>query len=400
MTAVPVRTPPSPARNVLDSDVRQNPYPFYAALRRDAPVCYSDPPGMWLISSYENVVDVARRHGEFSSVAMKRQQGSGDRGVQSVITTDPPVHTRLRGILQREFSSRHLAPLRPRIEALADELISRMLARGRFDFVDDFAIPFPVTVIAEMLGVAPERREAFKWWSDCMVRVVSETSGPAWERAREGVFELVEFFRETIEARRNGPTAAGDLLDRLIAAGREGRLNDKEILSYCTLLLAAGNETTTNLIAGTVVALLDHPVELERLLADPSLVPAAIEEGLRYCSPVQVVFRRAVGDVELRGERIAAGQDVALCLASANRDGAKFADPDRFDLSRNTAGHVGFGYGIHHCLGAHLGRLEAEIALERLLPHLARLRGQIDEIRWSELWFIRGPEHLPLELAA
>jgi len=400
MTASPVKTPPPPARNVLDPEVRQNPYPFYAALRRDAPVCYSDPPGMWLISRYDDVVDVARRHGEFSSIAMKRQQGSGERGVQSVITTDPPVHTRLRGILQREFSSRQLARLRPRIETLADEIVKRMFARGQFDLVDDFAIPFPVTVIAEMLGVAPERREAFKWWSDCMVRVVSETSGPAWERAREGVFELVDFFRETVEVRRSAPTAVGDLVDRLVEAGREGRLNDKEILSYCTLLLAAGNETTTNLIAGTVVALLDHPGELERLLADASLIPSAVEEGLRYCSPVQVVFRRALRDVELRGERVTAGQDVALCLASANRDEAKFADPDRFDLSRNTAGHVGFRFGIHHCLGAHLGRLEAEIALERLLPRLARLRGRLDEIRWSELWFIRGPEHLPLELGS
>lgn len=400
MTATPVQMPLPRARNVLDPDVRQNPYPFYAALRREAPVCYSDPPGMWLICGYDDVVSVAHRHGEFSSVAMKRQQGSGERGVQSVITTDPPVHTRLRGILQREFTARQLARLRPRIEVLADELVSRMLARGRFDFVEQFAIPFPVTVIAEMLGIAPERREAFKWWSDCMVRVVSETSGSAWARAREGVFELVEFFRETIEARRSRPTAAGDLLDRLVEAGREGRLSDKEILSYCTLLLAAGNETTTNLIAGTVVALLDHPGELERLLGDPSLIPAAVEEGLRYCSPVQVIFRRALRDLELRGARIAAGQDLALCLASANRDEAKFADPDRFDLSRTTAGHVGFGYGVHHCLGAHLGRLEAAIALERLLPHLARLRGRLDEIHWSELWFIRGPEHLPLERAS
>lgn len=381
-------------------EVRQNPYAFYAWLREHSPVHWCAQTNAFLISRHADVIRVVRHPEDFSSVAMRRQEpgpDQGARGTRNIITVDPPEHTRLRNILQREFLNRPLESLQPRIDALAADFLRRTDKQRTFNLVDDFTIPFPVTVIAEIMGIEPERRTDFKRWSDCLVGVLSERTGPLWEKYRTGVFELINFFSETFIQRRASGLEYDDLLGLLLQAEDEARIDIKEMVSYCTLLLAAGNETTTDLIGGMVPELLANPEQLRFLQDHSELIPRAIEEGLRHCSPVQGIYRRAVRDIEISGTVIRAGQDVAPLFGAANRDPRKFPDPETFDITRETSGHVGFGYGIHFCLGAHLARREAKAALTELLPRLAHLRVAEPDIPWKRGWLIRGPERLRME---
>ena len=388
--------------NLHSPEVRRDPYPFFAYLRAESPVHWCERTQAFLVSRYADVISILKQPELFSSVAMRRQapgSDAGTRGTHNMITTDPPEHTRLRGILQKEFLNRSLADIQARIDDTADHYLRRICAQPEFDLVDGFTIPFPVTVIAEMLGVEPERREDFKYWSDCLVQVLTEHHGPAWERARAGVFELVDFFVESFDRRRVEGRHHDDLLSLLLDAENRGDLTPREAVASCTLLLAAGNETTTDLLGNLIPTLLANPEQLEQLLDDPELVPRAVEEGLRHASPVQGIYRRATEDVEIAGTAIPEGKDVVVLFGAANRDQSRFPDPDRFDLRRETGGMVGFGYGIHFCLGAHLARREARSALERLLPKLARLRPQFEQVQWKPGWLVRGPTRLPFAWA-
>ncbi len=208
--------------------------------------------------------------------------------------------------------------------------------------------------------------------------------------------ELIAWFGEVFEQRSTDAAGRNDILSVLLRAEAAGRVTRRELIAYAILLLTGGNETTTNLIGGMVIALLAHPDQLELLREDPARIPNAIEEGLRYCSPVQGVYRRALREVVIAGQRIAAGDDVVALLGSANHDEDKFSAPQRFDVTRHTGGQVGFGMGIHHCLGAHLGRLEARVALEWLVPRLHRFERASDSVDWNDNWFVRGPDTLPL----
>ncbi len=380
--------------------VRQDPYAFYTWLREHSPVHWCAQTNAYLISRHADVLRVVRHPEDFSSVAMRRQEtgpDQGERGTRNIITVDPPEHTRLRNILQREFLNRPLESLQPRIDTLAAGFLRRTDEQRIFDLVDTFTIPFPVTVIAEIMGIEPERRADFKHWSNCLVGVLSEREGPLWKKYRAGVFELVNFFSETFSQRRATGREYDDLLGLLLKAEDEDRIDIKEMVSYCTLLLTAGNETTTDLIGGMVPQLLTNPEQLQLLQDDPSLIPRAIEEGLRHCSPVQGIYRRAVRDIEISGTVIRAGRDVAPLFGAANRDPRKFPAPDAFDITRETSGHVGFGYGIHFCLGAHLARREARAALTELLPRLAHMRVAEPDIPWKPGWLIRGPKRLLIE---
>jgi cytochrome P450 len=252
-----------------------------------------------------------------------------------------------------------------------------------------------------MIGVERERLADFKRWSDLIVEVAA---GPGREhrfepRYRETFIELIVYLRDVARRRRREP--ADDLVSA-IAGGQQGDagLTDREVIQFVMLLLVAGNETTTNWIGNAVNALLDHPRELERLAAEPELVPAALEETLRYDGPIQMLFRNATRDVELRGVRIPKGAYVAPFLGSANRDERRFPDPDRLDLERDTRGHVGFGFGKHFCLGASLARLEARVALEALAPELPKLARASDRIPRVDSFLVRGPRRLPLRRAA
>lgn len=385
--------------DLLAPEVRRDPYPYFAWLRAEAPVLWSPPLDAFLVSRYDDVAAIMRDPAAFSSIAMRRSapgREPSDRGGHSVITSDPPEHTRLRRILQDEFRMRPLRELEPRVRELVAALGAHLDAQESFDLVRDFTVPLPVTVIAELLDIEPSRQDDFKRWSDCLIKILNDREGPEWLEARAGVYEVIAYFGAVLEARSGDFAGRRDILAVLLQAEAEARIDRREMVAYAILLLTGGNETTTNLLGGMTLALFEQPDQLETLCAEPALIPHAIEEGLRYCSPVQGVYRRAMHDVEVAGVTIPAQSDIVVLLGSANHDDSKFADPGRFDVRRHTGGHVGFGLGIHHCLGAHLGRLEARVALEWLVPRLGQLERGFDAVHWNANWFVRGPEALPL----
>ncbi len=382
----------------LAPEVRRDPYPYFSYLRAETPVLWTPKLNAFVVTRYDDVATILRDPETFSSIAMRRQapgKDPNDRDGHNVITSDPPEHGRLRGILQEEFRMRPLRELESRIRELVIELGTALEAKAAFDLVRDFTIPLPVTVIAELLDIDKSRHGDFKHWSDCLIKILNDRSGPEWDRARAGVRELIAYFSEVFEQRSAEFANRHDILSVLLRAEAESHIDRREMIAYSILLLTGGNETTTNLIGGMVVALHDQPDQLAALRDNPSRIPNAIEEGLRYCSPVQGVYRRAMRDVEIAGQPIVAQSDIVVMLASANHDETKFAEPERFDVLRRTGGQVGFGMGIHHCLGAHLGRLEARVALEWLVSRIDRFERAFDEVTWNNNWFVRGPETLP-----
>jgi len=266
--------------------------------------------------------------------------------------------------------------------------------------VRDLAIPLPVTMIAEMLGIEPERRHDFKRWSDV---VIDNATGPG--RANPFNPEILDAFAEMTTyvvqiGRRRKKAPSDDLISQLVSMNDGQGLSPIELVQFVTLLLVAGNETTTNLIGNATAALLAHPDQLARVAADLSLVPSLVEEALRFDAPVQLVFREALEDVEIAGTKIPAGAIVVPLLGSANRDERRFPDPDAFDVTRNPQGHVAFGFGKHFCLGSSLARLEAKAALEALVPELVRMKHGEPALTRVDSFLVRGPSRLPLRRAA
>ena len=384
--------------NPLLPEVRENPYPYYAELRRNHPVYPIGEQGAVAVSRYEGVAFVLRNHEHFSSAAMGSLAGSGEM----LIGSDPPGHTRLRSLVNRAFTPAMVAALELRIREVTAELLDRAGSPGEIELVSELANPLPVTIIAEILGVDPALRDDFKRWSHSTVsgspgsRTASDEERSRVSKDRQ---EFSDYFRRAIEERRREPRE--DLISALVRAeDEEHALTADEVLAFTQLLLIAGNETTTNLIGNMVLALLEHPEQLQRVMDDRSLIPNTVEEALRYDSPVQFLFRVAAHDVELAGTTIKQGTAVLPLYASANRDERKFPDPDRFDVTRSTQGHLAFGYGIHFCLGAPLARLEAKVALEELLnrcPRLARNSATVDRL---DSMFLRGLKQLPLTFGA
>jgi len=372
--------------NPMSPEFRRDPYPFYAELRREAPVHRSDF-GLWLISRYDDVVFTLKRHDLFSSTAMN--MNVHDKPTRTVINTDPPVHTRMRNIVNRAFTPKMVADMEPRIREVTRELLDAVIERGEMDFVRDFAVPLPVTIIAEILGVDASRRDDFKRWSSASVGMA-----PVGDERRD-MQEFFAYFEEAIAERRR---PRGDLISIVVQASEgEEPLTADEVLAFTGLLLIAGNETTTNLLGNAVYHLLRNPDQLQIAREDPSIIPNVVEEALRFDSPVQFLFRRTTQDVDVAGVTIPAGSEVSPIYASANRDGRRFPDPDRFDVRRNAQGHVAFGHGVHFCLGAPLARLEARVALEEVLGRLAgiELKGADEPERLNSL-FLRGFASLPL----
>ena len=356
-------------------DVQENPYPFYAWLRQEHPVYYNAPFDFWALSRYDDVVQAARNHEVFSSA-----QGVGPvkRYGLSMITNDPPIHTRLRRLVNRAFTPHMMARFEARIQAIIDALLDTVLDKGAFDLVADYAIPLPVTVIAEILGVEPERREDFKRWSDEVVLFVGGAEHESdRERYRHSWEEFKAYCIHIMAARRQQPQE--DIISLLVQAEAEhDALTEMEILNFCQLLLVAGNETTTNLIANGALAFATFPEEWQKLCAQPCLAPMVVEEVLRYDSPVQATFRTTTRAVELHGITIPADSKVALLWASANHDAAVFPAPERFDITRTPNQHVAFASGIHYCLGASLARLEARLTTETFVRRLRHLRPDPD----------------------
>ena len=313
---------------------------------------------------------------------------------------DPPDHTRLRGLVSKAFTPRVVESLRTRTQEVVDELLGAAMEVDRVDLVEEFAYPLPVRIICDLLGVPLEDQDRFKVWSGALARGLDPDFllSPEVIAARaEGVLQFSQYFFELLAERRANP--GDDLLSRLVQVEDGGTvLSEGELLSTCILLLVAGHETTVNLIAGGALALLRHPDQCEKFRTDPELTRSGVEEMLRYVSPVQLTGRALIEDCEFGGVELAAGDFAMLLLASANRDPAQFEGPDRFDISRNPNNHLGFGFGIHHCLGAPLARMEAQVALTSLVDRAPNLALTVDEVAYKTNVVLRGMESLPVAM--
>ena len=403
------QTLPPPLFDPFAPGFTDDPYPQYATLRAEAPV-YQHPLGFWLLTRYEDVswllragMSVEDRNVADSPMRQLREQLYGDdlsrSGGLSMLDRDPPDHTRMRRLVSKAFTPRAVEALRPRIAELVDGMLDAARLAGRVDLVDALAFPLPFAVIAEMLGTPPADHERIRQLTGTVVRSLEPVVDPALASAIAAAdAELTQIAAEMIAWKRAHP--AGDLLTALINAEDEGDvLDDDELIAQTLLLYIAGHETTVNLIAGGTLALLRHPGELARLREAPALVANAVEELLRYDSPVQASRRITLEPVIVGGVDIPAGAFVMASLGSANRDEGFFG-PDAAEVRigrENARQHVSFGAGPHHCLGASLARLEASIALTRLtgrFPALA-LDG---EVTWNGRINLRGPAHLPVSL--
>ena len=375
-----------------------NPYPFYHRLRAADPV-HRTGMGLWVLTRYDDVVTVLRdpRFGrEGFDQILANVYGEGAR---SMLFRDPPDHTRLRGLVSQAFTPRMIERMRSHIQEIVDRLLDRVQNANAMDVILDLAYPLPVTVICEMLGVPTDAHSGIRQWSADLARSVDAIGMPTDEdvvkRGRAAQQALLDYFRDLIGERRQAPR--DDLLSLLIAAEEQGdKLTEGELLITCNLLFVAGHETTVNLIGNGLLALLNHPDELAKLRADPALLPGAVEELLRYDSPVQRTGRITNTDVEIDGRNIAKGSFVVTAIGAANRDPAHFPDPDRLDITRRDNRHVAFGFGIHFCLGAPLARLEGQIAIGTLLRRMPGLRLATSTLEWRESSTLRGLKRLPV----
>ena len=390
---------------------KANPHPFYSQLRAHAPVWRATLAGKqpaWLVTRYDDAAGVLKdeRYAKDRLNVVAPGQRSKAPWVpgalkplaRNMLDLDAPDHTRLRALVHKAFTPRLVEQLRGRIQALADELLDAARRRGGIELVADYALPIPATIIADMLGVPAGDRHRFHRWSS---RIVSVSSGRDALRALPHALLFMRYLRNLFERKRAEP--GDDLVTALIHAEEAGdTLSEDELLAMVFLLLVAGHETTVNLIASGALALLEHPDQMELLKGDPSLIKPAVEELLRYTSPVEVATERyAREDLELAGTTISRGEMVLAVLGSANRDERRFEGPDRLDLTREPNRHLAFGQGGHYCMGAPLARLEAQIAIGTLLHRLPDMRLVVspESLRWRKGMFLRGLEKLPLVLA-
>jgi cytochrome P450 len=391
--------------NPLSPDFIRDPYPFYHRLRAAAPV-YRTPLGPYLASRYEDVATVLRdkRFGKDFEGGITRNYGKQvfDEPVYDsmrhwMVTLDPPDHTRLRGLVVKAFTARVVEDMRPRIQEIVDATLDRLAPEGRMDVMHDFAYQLPVTVICEMLGIPDEDRDRFLSSPGVSGRLLDPVplSREELDEANERHRNSTAFFHRLFELRRREP--GNDLTSHLVQAEDEGgKLSDAELTANIALLFGAGHETTVNLIGNGLLALHRHPDQLAMLKRDPSLMPNAIEELLRYDSSVQLTGRTTVEDVELGGVPIERGRNIMCLLGAANRDPAIYPDPDRLDITRTNIRPLSFGGGIHFCLGAQLARIEGEIALNTLLARLPELRLEtVEDPAWRQSFVLRGLASLP-----
>ena len=390
--------------NPLSPESRANPYPGYALLRKEAPVHEMQPFGVFAVSRHEDVLHVLKTPEVFSSAGMRAMMtgqtgmmGSGQRSSaltdsNSVISSDPPIHDRLRAVVNRGFTPRRMAELEPRVRAIAKDCLASLPASGEVDFVQALSMPLPVRVIAELLGVPSERLHDFKRWSDAIVTSATGVSGDGDpEIALKAREEFLDYFAGAIQERRRSPN--DDLISTLIRAEEgEGTLSEGEVLAFTVLLLVAGNETTTNLLGNALLALTAHPEQLAKVTDNPEMIPGVVEEALRYDSPVQAVFRQTAADTELCGVPIPKEKMVMVLLGSANHDEEWLANAEQFDVTRELKGHIGFGFGLHFCLGASLARLEARVALEEFFGRCKNVERATSNVEWIDSLILRGPK--------
>ena len=379
----------------IDPDYIQNPFPTYVKLRETDPVHYSPLINTYAISRYEDVDAVLRDWKSFSSARREAVPGGE---VTGFLGLDPPDHTRLRGLVSRAFTPRQIAKMEDHIRATAHALLDEVEDQDEFDLMANLAALLPTVVIAEMIGVPIEDRDQFKEWSDQFARVLEpNVSSEEQQRIDATGLKLDAYFTEAIERRRAEPQ--DDLIQRLIDAKEDNdSLTAEEVTVTLRLLLVAGNETTTNLIGNGLKSLLEHPEQFHLLREQPDLLDNALEELLRYDAPVQLNGRTAIETVQIGDRTIEPGSRISLIIGGANRDPEEFSDPETLDITREDAGNISFGRGIHYCIGAPLARLEGKIAFEVLLERFPDIQFGSRTPVYKPNVVLRGLEHLNIKV--
>lgn len=382
-------------------EFRADPYPFYDMLRGFAPIFYWEPWGLYFLSSHEDCQALLRddRLGHmFVGDAPPQQQALWNMQRNWLLVMNPPDHTRLRSLVHKGFTPRTVAQLRDTIQRITDELIDRIEDKSETDLIADLAYPLPVTVICEMLGVPPADQVQFHGWSAAIVQSLDLVEEEAiYNQASVAAAELTEYLDGLLEDRRSRPRQ--DLISALVAVEEAGdRLTRDELFGTCALLLMAGHETTVNLIGNGLFALLRHPDQWRRLQTEPAVITTAVEELLRYDSPVQFTSRVVLERVEYKDHVFEPGSAIGFLLGAANRDPQQFTKPSHLDLGRDPNKHLAFGGGIHYCLGAPLARLEGEIAFATIARRLPGLTLVSDNLPYRDNYTLRGLERLPLSL--
>ena len=392
---------------LLSPEIFANPYPIYRQLRSFDPVHWEPSFNSWIITGYADVLAVLRDP-RFGAERTPNIDQLTEWGIpetyplfnmvgKMMLMQDPPNHTRLRGLVNKAFTPRVVEGMRSRIQQIVDELLGKVESMGRMDIIRDLAVPLPTMVIAIMLGVPHEDRNQLKKWSSDFALFIGAFSVSTDElgRIQQSMGEFTDYFRGCVAEARKNPK--DDLLSAMAHAEEQGdMLSEEELLANCVLLLAAGHETTTNLIGNGMLALLRNPDQKEKLQADPSLIVSAVEELLRYDSPVQLTGRVTKEEIEFSGKRIGKGQEIMVVMGAANRDPERFPDPDRLDITRQDNRHLSFGQGPHFCLGAPLARLEGQIAISTLLRRMPGLRLETEELEWQQIQVLHGLKALPV----
>ncbi len=374
-------------------ELHENPYPLYARLRAEAPAYHNEERDFWALSRYDDVRTALLDHETYCSSRGFTLEDIGDFALPMLLGMDPPDHTRLRATIHRALTPRRIALLEGPVRALARELLGRVAPRGHCDMIADFAAILPMAVIARMLGVPQRDHDRLRRLADEMLHREHGVSGVP-ESGKRAAGEIYAYFDALLGERDTSD--ADDLLSLLLEAESRGEISHVEILGFCFLLIIAGNETTTKLIGNMTFQLSIHAEQRDHVIADRSLVANAVEEVLRYDTSTHMMARTLTSDVELHGRRMHAGTKVALILASANRDERRWPSPERFDIRRDTSEHLGFGFGVHHCMGAALARLEARVALDEMLSMLPDFIVDADGLERAHSGNVRGYTRVPV----
>lgn len=385
--------------DLLAQETKYNPHAFYAHLRSTEPMVYVEELDAWLLTTYEDALWLfkdprfTKDRNKLPELEEQRDESWGTFTMRNLLMVDPPDHSRLRSLVSKAFTPRMIEHLRPQIQQITDDLLDAVQERGAMDLIADFAYPLPLTVISDLLGIPVTDRLRFREWTQAMVNITTEA-----EQRRDAVQQFLNYIKTLLDEKRARP--GNDLTSGLVQVEENGdQLDENELISMLILLIIAGHETTVNLLGNGTLALLQHPDQFHLLRTDPELVPGAVEELLRYTSPVSLSDERwASEDVERHGKLIRKGQQVLAALISANADPQHVHAGEILDLTRRENQHLAFGKGIHTCLGAPLARLEGQIALSTLLRRLPNLRLASDptHLAWTLNPVLRGLTSLPV----
>lgn len=389
--------------NLLSAEVTANPFAVYAALRRSHPVCQAEPGGVYVISRFGDIVSILEDTERFSSsgfrLAFEPPWVGYNPGAHTMLSMDPPEHTRMRRLVSGTFSRPSvLARMEPIIHPDVERLAAQLAARGEVEFVQEFAGPVSACGIGAFLSLDRSLHSKLKRWADVKASVTPVPRSPEHkETVLKTIVEMQRYFAEVIEERRRNP--GDDVISMLVQARVAGQaLTDQDLDGFMHLLLAAGLETTTQLLSKSMVMMTERPDLVTRMRSEPEVISSFLDEMLRYDPPTHGLYRQAKVDVEIAGTKIPAGSYIVLLLASANRDEAQFERPDEFDVDRVVQGGIAFGHGPHFCIGMGLARLEASLALRSLLSRFSRFERVSAEIEWNHTMTVRGPARLPIRL--